>query len=126
LPAISGTEWKLSNGARVIVKPTDFKDDEVLFGAYSRGGTSLVPDPDVMSAELATQVIAVSGLGSFNRIDLQKKLTGKAVRVQPTISETSEGFSGSSSPKDLETLFQLIYLDFTAPHLDTVAFNAFK
>jgi zinc protease len=126
LPSISGVEWKLSNGARVIVKPTDFKDDEVLFGAYSRGGTSLVPDPDIMSAELATQVIAVSGIGNFNRIDLQKKLSGKAVRVQPTIGETTEGFSGSSSPKDLETLFQLVYLDFTAPHLDTVAFNAFK
>jgi zinc protease len=126
LPSISGAEWKLSNGARVIVKPTDFKDDEVLFGAYSRGGTSLVPDPDIMSAELATQIVAVSGIGSFNRIDLQKKLSGKAVRVQPTIGETTEGFSGSSSPKDLETMFQLIYLDFTAPHLDTVAFNAFK
>lgn len=126
LPSISGVEWKLSNGARVIVKPTDFKDDEVLFGAYSRGGTSLVADPDIMSAELATQIVAVSGIGNFNRIDLQKKLSGKAVRVQPTIGETSEGFSGSSSPKDLETLFQLVYLDFTAPHLDTVAFNAFK
>jgi zinc protease len=126
LPSISGVEWTLSNGARVIVKPTDFKDDEVLFGAYSRGGTSLVPDPDVMSAELATQVVAVSGIGSFNRIDLQKKLSGKAVRVQPSIGETNEGFSGSSSPKDLETLLQLVYLDFTAPHLDTVAFNAFK
>jgi zinc protease len=126
LPNISGVEWKLSNGARVIVKPTDFKDDEVLFGAYSRGGTSLAPDADIMSAELATQVIAVSGIGSFNRIDLQKKLTGKAVGVQPAINETQEGLRGQSSPKDLETLFQLVYLDFTAPHLDTVAWNAFK
>ncbi|HUQ20373.1 MAG TPA: insulinase family protein [Gemmatimonadaceae bacterium] len=126
LPAISGVEWKLSNGARVIVKPTDFKDDEVLFGAYSRGGMSLVPDADIMSGELAAQVVGVSGIGSFNRIDLAKKLTGKAVSVTPTIGETTEGLRGQSSPKDIETLFQLVYLDFTAAHLDTVAWNAFK
>jgi zinc protease len=126
LTNIGAVEWKLSNGARVIAKPTDFKDDEVLFGAYSRGGTSLVPDKDIMSAVLATQIVSVSGIGSFNRIDLQKKLSGKAVSVQPQISDTQEGFRGQSSPKDLETLFQLIYLDFTGPRLDTTAVNAFK
>ncbi len=126
ITGISATEWKLSNGARVIVKPTDFKADEILFGAYSRGGTSLASDADEMSAELADNVVNLSGIGNFNRIDLGKKLAGKAVRVVPSITETTEGFQGNASPKDLETLFQLVYLDFTAPRLDTTAFNAFK
>jgi zinc protease len=126
ISSIGATEWKLSNGARVIVKPTDFKADEVLVGATSKGGTSLASDADVVSADLAAQIMGLSGVGAFNRIDLEKKLSGKAVGVSANISETTEGLSGRSSPKDLETLFQLIYLDFTAPRLDTVAFAAFR
>ena len=126
LPSISSVEWKLSNGARVIIKPTDFKADEIVMQAYSPGGTSLAEDKDFMSAQLASQVIAISGIGSLNMIDLNKKLTGKAVRVTPGLSETQERLSASGSPKDLETMFQLIYLDFTAPRLDTVAWAAFK
>ncbi len=126
LATIGGVEWKLSNGARVIVKPTDFKADEVVMQAYSPGGTSLAEDKDFMSAQLAAQVIGLSGIGSLNFIDLNKKLTGKAVRVSPSISETQERMGASGSPKDIETMFQLIYLDFTAPRLDTVAFAAFK
>ena len=126
IPSIGAIEWKLSNGARVIVKPTDFKDDEVLFGAYSPGGSSLAPDSDVMSAIFAEQVASLGGLGSLNRIDLVKRLSGKAVGVDADISETTEGFSGRSSPKDLETFFQLLYLEFTAPRLDTAAFAAFR
>jgi len=126
IASIGATEWKLSNGARVIVKPTDFKDDEILFGAYSRGGTSLASDADIMSASFADNVIGISGIGKFSRIDLAKKLAGKAVGITPSIGETTEGFNGSSSPKDLETLFQLLYLHFTAPRLDTTAFSAFR
>jgi len=126
LPGISAVEWKLSNGVRVIMKPTDFKADEVVMQAYSPGGTSIAEDKDFMSAQLASQVVSLGGIGSFNFIDLGKKLSGKAVRVTPGISETQERVSGSGSPKDLETLFQLVYLDFTAPRLDTVAFAAFK
>ena len=125
IAGIGAVEWKLSNGARVIVKPTDFKADEVLFGAYSPGGSSLVADADFMSAQLAAQVVQLGGTGSFNQIDLGKKLSGKAVSVTPTIGENSEGISGRTSPKDIETAFQLIYLNFTAPRLDTVAYAAF-
>ena len=120
------TEWRLSNGARVLVKPTDFKADEVLFSATSLGGTSLASEPDYMSATLASQVVALSGLGSFTAIDLGKKLSGKIASASASIGETSEGLSGRASPKDLETMFQLIYLDFTAPRLDTSAFQAFR
>ncbi len=119
-------EWRLSNGARVFVKPTDFKADEILFNAYSDGGTSLVPDTNYMSAVLSSQIMGLSGLGQFNRIDLGKKLAGKAARVSPTIGEMTEGLGGSASPKDLETMFQLAYLTFTGARLDTVAFAAFK
>ena len=126
LATIGAVEWKLSNGARVIVKPTDFKADEVVMQAYSPGGTSIADNPDFMSAQLAGQVVGLSGIGQFSFIDLNKKLTGKAVRVSPGLTETQERISGSGSPKDIETMFQLIYLDFTAPRLDTVAFAAFK
>ena len=111
--SISGvgvTEWTLSNGARVLVKPTDFKADEILFSAYANGGTSLAADSTFMSASLASQIVALSGVGKFNRVDLGKKLAGKAVSVAPSINETTEGLTGSASPKDLETLFQLANL----------------
>jgi zinc protease len=126
IPKVNLTEWKLSNGVRVLVKPTDFKADEVLFSATSPGGSSLSSDADYMSASLASQVVALSGIGKFNVTDLRKKLTGKVASAGASIGETSEGLSGRASPKDLETMFQLIYLDFTAPRLDTSAFQAFK
>ncbi len=120
------TEWKLSNGARVLIKATDFKADEVRFGAYSPGGSSLVPDADFMSANMAAQIVANSGIGKFSRVDLTKKLSGKVANVSPTIFATTEGLAGQASPRDLETFLQLIHLYFTAPRLDTAAAIAFK
>ena len=125
-PAVGVTEWKLSNGARVLIKPTDFKADEVLFSAYSEGGTSLASNADFMSAAQAAQVVSLSGIGSFSRVDLGKKLSGKAVSVTPMVSNLTEGLSGRASPKDLQTLFELIHLQFTAPRLDTAAYLAFQ
>jgi zinc protease len=115
------TEWKLSNGARVLFKPTDFRADEVLFSAYSPGGTSLVSDADYLSAANASSIVAQSGLGRFNANDLSKKLSGKVASASASISSTSEGLAGSASPKDIETMFQLIHLRFTQPRLDTTA-----
>jgi len=123
--AVGITEWTLSNGARVLVKPTDFRADQVLFGAYSLGGRSLLPDADVITAQMAGQIAMLSGAGSLNRTDLTKRLAGKAASIFPSIGETSESISGQASPKDIETLFQLVYLQFTAPRLDTTAFQAF-
>lgn len=125
-PAMGITEWTLSNGARVVLRPTDFKQDEVVFSAYSYGGTSLASDSDFISAGAAGQVIAAGGLGSLNAIDLRKVLTGKAATVRPNISGLTEGVSGSGSPKDLETLFQLVYLTFTAPRADADVFEVLK
>jgi zinc protease len=124
VPAINVTEWKLSNGVRVLVKPTDFKEDEVRFTAASPGGTSLVSDADFLSAAYATTVLSEMGWGKFSKIDLTKKLSGKVVSVMPAIGETSEGIGGGASPKDLETLFQLIQLEFTQPRLDSAVFVA--
>ncbi len=126
IPGLDAVEWKLSNGTRVIVKPTDFKADQVLFSAYSPGGTSLASDADYMSAAIASQIIPMGGLGAFNAVDLDKKLTGKVANVSPVIGESTEGLSGNSSPKDIETMFQLAYLSFMAPRLDIVRFEAFK
>jgi len=117
------TEWELSNGVRVVLKPTDFKDDEILFQALSPGGTSLAEDEDYIPASTAAQIISMGGLRNFTAINLQKMLSGKVVSVRPFISELEESLSGSASPKDLETMFQLIYLTFTAPRADADIFK---
>jgi zinc protease len=125
IESLGVTEWKLSNGALVVLKPTDFKNDEILFSAYSDGGTSLASDPDYMSASMASQLVSVCGVGDFDAIALTKMNAGKVVSVNPMVSGLSEGFSGNASPKDFETLFQLTYLYATAPRKDTSAYGAF-
>jgi zinc protease len=118
------TEWKLSNGVRVILDPTTFKQDEVLFRAFSPGGTSLASDQDFVAAETADRVVAEGGLGSLSALDLSKKLAGKAAFVRPDIDEMFEGLTGRALRRDLETMFQLIYLTFTQPRADDEAFRA--
>lgn len=126
IPAIGVTEWTLSNGARVVVKPTDFKADEVVMSGYADGGTSLANDSTYMSAALSSQIVALSGLGQFSRVDLGKKLAGKVASVSAGIGDDAEALSGHASPKDLETFFQLLHLEFTGARLDTAAYEAFK
>lgn len=116
------TEWQLSNGVKVVLKPTNFKEDEIVFRASSPGGTSLASDKDYIPATYATQVITAGGLGKFNAIDLRKMMAGKVASASPIITELEEGLSGGSSRKDLETMFQLIYLRFTQPRADATAF----
>lgn len=120
------TEWTLSNGVRVVLQPTKFKSDEILFNAFSPGGTSLAADKDFVPAEFADQVVAQGGLGSLSSLDLGKKLTGKSAIVRAEIDDMSEGLSGRSLGRDLETMFQLIYLTFTQPRADTEAFTVMK
>ncbi len=117
------TEWELSNGAKVVLKPTNLKADEILLQAISPGGTSLASDADYIPASTAVSVVTAGGLGKFNRIDLGKTLSGKVASARPFISEVQEGVTGSASRKDLETMFQLVYLTFTAPRLDREAFE---
>jgi zinc protease len=116
------TEWELSNGVKVVLKPTDLKADEVVFQAFSPGGTSLASDADFIPASTAVNLVTSGGLGKFNQVDLRKALTGKVASARPSIGELQEGVSGGGSRKDLETMFQLIYLTFTEPRLDRDAF----
>jgi zinc protease len=116
-------EWELSNGVKVVLKPTDFKQDEVVFRATSPGGTSLASDKDFVAAMTATQVVGASGVGKFDVIQLRNMLAGKAATVRAFIDETEEGLVGGASPKDLETMFQLIYLTFTQPRADETVFG---
>ncbi len=124
-PEVGVTEWRLANGLRVLLKPTDFKNDQVLLRAFSPGGTSLVADEDYFSAVVATSIVGESGLGDFDQIELGKALAGKVVSVFPAIGELQESIQGSASPEDLLTLFQLVYLNFTAPRADPKPFEAF-
>ncbi|MEM7370912.1 MAG: insulinase family protein [Bacteroidota bacterium] len=122
---IDVTELTLSNGVRVVLKPTTFKNDEIRISAYSPGGTSVYPDEQYISAKYATSIIGASGIGEFDNIQLDKFLSDKVVGVFPYISELEEGVGGMSSPKDLETCLQLIHLYFTSPRKDEKAFGSF-
>lgn len=123
---IDVTELTLENGIHIILKPTNFKNDEIRFTAFSPGGLSLVSTNNLIPGRTATAVLGQSGLGDFTSIQLEKLLAGKAVSVSPSIGSLTEGFSGSVSPDDIETLFKLVYLYFTAPRADTTAFTSFK
>ena len=126
IESIDALKWTLSNGITVIAKQTDFRNDEVLFGAFSPGGHSLVADEDHVSAQYAAQLVAGSGVGVHDIVTLDKLLAGKRVSVSPYIEEMFEGFRGSASPEDMETLFQLITLYATAPRLDPVHFERYE
>lgn len=123
---IGVTDWRLSNGVRVLIKPTTFKADEVHVASESAGGLSLASDDVVIEAALAPFIVQQSGLGEFDAPSLRKKLAGKIAGASAKIDETSQGFSGRASPRDLETEFQLLWLNATAPRLDTAAIKALK
>ncbi len=117
--------YTLSNGVKVVIKPTTFKDDEILMSASSPGGSSHFPESDLTNIKIYHSASTLGGLGAFSQTDLNKVLSGKNVSVQPTMTLTHEGFSGNAAPKDFETMLQLIYLNFTAPRMDQDAYEAF-
>ncbi len=119
------TEIVFGNGVKMVLKPTDYKNDEIIVTAFSPGGTSLYPDSDIMSATLAATIITQSGLGDYDYTGLQKKLSGNTARIAPYIGELLEGINGSCSPKDLETLLQLNYLYFTKTRKDQSAYDSY-
>jgi zinc protease len=123
---IGVTEWTLSIGVRVLLKPTDFSDDEVLLAGRSPGGTSLLPDSDYIAGLTASAIVQAGGLGNLSAIELRKRLTGKVAGVGTDIGEMYESLSGAASPRDLETLFQLVYLKFGAPRVDSAAVEAYR
>src|SRR5262249_13710946 len=106
VPEIGVTRWKLSNGIVVLLKPTDFKNDQVVLSGFSPGGTSLVPDERYVSASFAGDVLSEGGLGTFDKIELTKALTGKIADASGNIGELEQRIRGNASPQDLETMFQ--------------------
>jgi len=123
--SLGTTEWTLSNGVKVVFKPTTFKKDEILLSAFSDGGLSKITNiADLSSGTLAAAIVSNNGLGEYNQIELNKILTGKIASVSPSIGGYDQGFSGNSSVKDFETMLQLVYLNFTAPRKDDNAFKA--
>lgn len=125
LDAINVTEVILSNGVKVIMKPTDFKNDEILVTAWSDGGSSLYSDEDYLSASNADAVVNDCGVGDFSPTDMQKLLAGKNANARPFIGTLSEGMNGSCVPKDMETMFQLMYLYFTSPNKSKDLFQSY-
>ncbi|MFH1051798.1 MAG: insulinase family protein [bacterium] len=119
------TKLQLSNGVQVYLKPTDFKNDEILFQAFSPGGNSLVDDADFLSSSVADALVDQAGISDFDYVSLQKMLTGKILSISPYISQRTEGLRGSAAPEDFETLFQLINLYFTSPRKDEEAFKSY-
>jgi zinc protease len=113
--------YELSNGIRFYLKPTDFKEDEILFRAFSPGGLSLISDADYPSAAHAIQILDASGLADFSATTLYRMLADKTVNVGAYLGRYEEGLSGSSNRTDLESLFQLLRLYFTQPRFDSLA-----
>ena len=126
IESIDAVKWTLSNGITVIAKQTDFRNDEVVFRAFSPGGHSLVSDDDHVSALHAAQLVSESGAGPHDSVTLDKLLAGMRVSVSPYIGELFEGFGGNASPEDMETLFQLITLYATEPRVDPASFSNYE
>jgi zinc protease len=124
-PSIGVTTMTLSNGAKVVYKKTDFKNDEILFSAYSLGGSSLYTDEEYKTIGFANGGLGEAGVNGFSKVDLRKMMSGKIARVSPYIGSYREGFNGSTTPKDLETLFQMTHLYFTKLNKDEKAYNSF-
>ena len=120
------TALTLSNGVRVVVKNTDFKADEIRMSAFSPGGTSMFDTKEAIQLRMLNSVAGLGGLGNFSNVDLEKVLAGKKVGISTSVSGLTERVNGSCSPKDFETLMQLVYLSFTAPRMDNDAFESFK
>jgi zinc protease len=116
-PKLGMTELTLSNGVKVMLKPTDFKNDQILLKATAKGGYSLFPG-ERPTGMFSSYMIESGGVGPYNQTQLQKFLAGKTVSAGPYISELTEGIEGSTNPKDLETTLQLVYAYFTEPRKD--------
>ncbi len=120
------TDLTLENGVRVLLKPTDFKEEEILFSATSPGGSSLVSDEDYPEADFIDSIVSQSAVGDVSYAALQRLLADRSVGVSPYIGELDEGFHGHSGKEHIETLFQLVYLYGTAANADDDAFATLK
>lgn len=125
IESIGATELKLSNGATVLLKPTEFKNDEVRLSAFASGGTSVFEDEDHFSAMHSSSIVGESGVSEFSKSDLTKVLAGKSVYVASSIGTYSQNVSASTRPSDLKEMFQLLHLNFTNPRVDEESFQSY-
>jgi zinc protease len=126
LPDIGVTVVRFSNGVEAWLKPTDFKNDQVVFTMYALGGASFAPPADFLNVSLAASYVSRSGIQGLNAIEIQKLLAGKIASASPSVSLSTHGFSGSAAPAELETSLQLLYQEFKAPGDDPDAFGLMK
>ncbi|WP_295935400.1 M16 family metallopeptidase [uncultured Alistipes sp.] len=117
------TEWTLKNGVKIIVKPTTYKADEVRLSAQAKGGVSILSDEEFYMGEMMPAFNSMSGVGKFSTTDLKKQLSGKSASVNTSVSNYTTAMNGVCSPKDLETMLQLLYLNFTQPRFDENDYN---
>ena len=122
---LGSTLWTLSNGAKVALKKTDFKDDQIMMNAVSHWGTDFYLDNEIFNISRAASVAELGGMGDFSITDLQKFFAGKSAGASSYITNITTGVNGSSSIKDLETFFQIIYMKFTSPRKDEEAYQAY-
>ena len=124
--AVGLTIVKFANGVEAWLKPTDFKNDQIVFSLQAKGGLSLAPPDDFVEAEFATSYVSISGAAGLKLVDLQKQLAGKIANASPFASLSTHGFDGSAQPAQLETALQLLYARFTEPGDDPEAFELMK
>jgi zinc protease len=117
---------RFANGVEAWLKPTDFKNDQVVFAMSASGGSSLAPPSDFVEASMADDYASLSGVGGLKAADVEKALTGRLAAARPFIGLSSHGISGSAAPAQLETALQLLYQEFTAPGDDPDAFPLLK
>lgn len=124
LADLGATEWTLSNGAKVVFRKADYEKDEIKLKVWSKGGSSLYENKDVVNAKCISDFAGVYGVGDFSATTLKKLLAGKKAGVYPYLNSLEEGFNGFSTPKDFETMLQLLYLNFEKPRFDAAAHQA--
>ena len=121
--AYGTTEWTLKNGVKIVVKPTTFKADEVRMNVVSEGGLSVLSDEELLMAEWLPAIASMSGVGKFSAADLRKQLAGISASVGVDVDNYLSKIQGVCSPKDIETMLQLLYLHFTQPRFDETDYN---
>lgn len=124
LPEFNAVEWTLGNDTKVVFRQADYEKDQVALLALSKGGSSKVNDNATASAMMLSPFIGAFGVGDYDATALKKALTGKKVSMNVGLSDLNESFNGSSTPKDFETMMQLLYLQFESPRFDKEAYNA--
>ena len=119
------TVWTLENGVKIVVKQTDFKADELMLSIQSQDGSSNVSDDDYNTADYMGQIMSRSGIGDLNAINLTKQLAGKSANVRVNVTNYRTYMSADGSPNDIETILQLIYMNFTRPRWNEDDFTVF-